>query len=206
MAQCYNLDLHGTTFTYRGPSRNELKYAETSANGNIFVYYENLINTCVISPQVTFGPSSSGLNLDDLPFLPGDVSLLARSIEYASGFRGIEFTAYLRDQAAEYIESDEGKLDTLSVIAMPGLNPISLYDLDPPILFRLYAMARTIAPIMGVDERIVLSPEEWLKEQQVAEKKRMIAEKQAEAMARMGQATRLNNSFVEEQNSFFMDK
>ncbi len=171
MAYTYPVDIKGVKFLYRGPSRREMVQIKSMSAGNLFEYFENLIKVCLLEPPTSFSDKEGYINLDALPFTPGDIAFLARSIEDASGFLNTDLTRYLAQKASKYSDSDEGRLDALSLLVMPGLSPDHLWNMDPPDVFRVYAIAHVLAPTMNVDERILLDPESFTKEQKEVERK-----------------------------------
>lgn len=187
----YTLTLHDTVFVYRGASRNELSAAQTISGGNVFIYFEELIGRCLISPPVCFTEEMilDVVNLNSLPFLPGDIAYIARSIENASGFSNSDSSIAMANIANKYHESTNGKWDILAIVSGAANSIEQLLDMDPLVLYKTYAAAKTIAAIKGFDDRILFAPEELSKEAKSAALRQKMAEADIRARQNMAKST-----------------
>lgn len=188
MAEVYSTQIKGITFKYRGPSRSELRHYETFSNGNQYEFQERIIVSCVLDPIVTFDETTKEekVNLSISPFNLGDISLLAKTIIYNTGYHDPDMFRQHLTWANEYASSEEGRLDALSLASIPGLNPLELWNMEPSDMYKVYALAGLIAPSIGINTDVFLNPEKFTEEISKAERQQRLVDLNQKAMARLG--------------------
>ncbi len=167
---------------YRAPSRAEVMSARSISMGSPYSFYEELIITCVISPEIIFEDReviSSELRSDD--FKAGEILVLGVEIEKSLGLNSPDIQQRLAAEADEYITSEAGRLDLLALAVLPSLSPIDLLEASPDSLFRIWKQAEALASANGIDSRIFLDPESYMKDVKLQEQKAMLEAKQIEA-------------------------
>lgn len=170
---------------YRGPSRSEIMVSQSLARGDMYTYYEELIKKCTISPVIVFDTETikeneDGFLIADL-FRAGEIYFLGIEIEKCSGLADPNHQKRLNALADEYIVSDTGKLDCLAFAVLPGLNPLELFEAPPEVLYKVWKIAETLAAANGVDSRIFLDPESYMKDMKKQEQEIVMKQKLAEA-------------------------
>lgn len=208
MSEIQTHKIKGTVFKYRCPSRLELESIMSRYSDNKLEYYENLILSCVVHPQVTFEEEEEGkVSLISKPFLMGDILDLGKTIVRDTGYFDPEAALIRIQNGDNYINTELGKYDCLALACIPGLSPTELWGMEPNHLFRLYMAAMVISQRIGINPRMFIEPEEYQKEMENAFRKQKIAatsqKAQQEAMSAFNFKHK-SNVVVEDSKSFEM--
>jgi hypothetical protein len=211
MQQNKSLWLKGHLFRFRAPSRAELRRLKNFAGRNHYEFQEQLLTHCVVDPPLCFDDTQPALgpggevNLARLPFLLGDIKQLSEAILRATGmYDGPELTELVQ-QASDYVQTEEGRLDMLTLITIPGQSYNQLQELEPEDQFKVWAAAQSLAPVLGIDSRMVLDPESWEAEQHKKLEAQRRKNLHAQAQARLNTGRRgaqAHPTEVESEQSF----
>jgi hypothetical protein len=191
----YSTTVRDIPVIYRCPSRTELGHFRLFAKGNFLEFYERIVTACVLEPKISFGQkteNSEYLHIAENPYLPGDLVTLAKTILNETGYSNGKKLQEHVSKAEAYLNTIQGKYDALVLAAIPGVNPVMLWGMEPSELYKTYVMANLIAANIGIDPRKFTDPEAYMKDIEKAQRTARLQNSMADAKNMMYSSMKKN--------------